>query len=155
MNASISSTKRSQYVKEVLKLEARYKKKGDHAIDAHLYLQLIILIGATTLPFILNIPIIDKITATIISITVAVAAALSAFMRAGDHARNYYIAAAKIRSEYHRFDLNREPYKSLKPDDALTLFIERIDRIQDKQIQSLVSSNAYGNVSFNEQKELP
>jgi uncharacterized protein DUF4231 len=149
------STKRDQYVTQVLAIRKSYLRQGYIAFFMHLILQFITLVGATSLPFILNLPTIDKRLPTIISAVVAVAAALSAFGRLGERARSLHVASAAIRHEHQRFDLNAEPYNKLPPEEGIIHFMERIEAIRKEELQSLLSSSAYSNATIDLPKNQP
>ena len=100
----------------------------------HNLLQLIILAGAVAVPFLLNLSI-EKIIPTIISLVVAVAAAISNYYKFGERSRNNHQTSEAIRREIVWYDLRKGPYLDLEPEPALDLFVNRIEGFRDEHTQ--------------------
>src|SRR5690349_21148229 len=90
MNSKSEVTKQDIYLNKVLALRKVYKRQSGIVFFLHITFQLTTVIGATSLPFMLNLPDLDKHIPTIISAIVAVAAAISTFGRLGERARNLH-----------------------------------------------------------------
>jgi hypothetical protein len=155
MASSSEADKREEYITNTLKLSQQYFRQAHIAIYLHFFLQFIILLEATSLPFILNTPAIDKYIPTLISAVVAVATAISTFAKLGERASNLYLAGQSLRHERRSYEINSGPYKGLSTEEALSLFVQNIGDIEDKLLQSVISSSVYRNTPLEASKGEP
>lgn len=103
------------------------------------FLQMIIIVGATSVPFLLNIPIIEKPIPTVVSAMVAVAAALNNQFKFKQHGIIHQQIAQKIKREFNLHATGRGVYSTLPLGAALDLFMDRIDEIRHEQHEQLIS----------------
>jgi len=101
--------------------------------------QLVILVGATVVPFILNISEVPKIVPTIISGIVALMAALANFYKFGTRSQNSLLAAEALRRELNLYSSQLGKYAVLGPSKALEYFIEQTESLILVQVQKSTS----------------
>jgi hypothetical protein len=95
----------------------------------HHLLQLVILIGAALVPFLLVISTVPKLIPTVISAVVAVAAAISNYYKFGDTFRLNRLTFYALSQEIVLYELKSEQYKGLDPTSAFTNFVSRVELI--------------------------
>jgi hypothetical protein len=153
MTSKLEESKREKYINKALAIRKALERRASVALFLNIILQFVVLLGATSVPFLLNISEIDKHIPIIISGVVAIATAISTFGRLGERARNLYRAGAGIRREYQLFDLNDKTYRDLSPEDALLHFTKQIELIRNWELESVVASGVYDNASVNIEQE--
>jgi Protein of unknown function (DUF4231) len=99
----------------------------------HRTLQTILILGATSLPFILNLTALPKSISIIISVIVAVVAALTNYYKFGSHAAHFQRAAENMQIELNLYQSGRKHYKDLSQGAALDCFMDKIDELKHKQ----------------------
>lgn len=95
-------------------------------------LQLLIILGATALPFMLNSDI-PKTYSSVVSVTIAIAAALMTFYKFNKYISYFSRATEKIQTEYNLYHSSRKHYSSLLKGEALDLFMDKIDELREEQ----------------------
>jgi len=123
----------NDFMKSVRKRINRYRSLYIFTKMLQHFLQILVIIGATSLPFLLNIFNSSKETITYISIAVAVSAALLKIYNFGDNINNLYQVIEKYQFEYNQFETDRGPYKDIKGGESLDLFMDRIDTLRHEQ----------------------
>lgn len=101
--------------------------------------QLVILVGATVVPFVLNIPEVPKTVPTIISGIVALMAALANFYKFGTRSQNSLLTAEALRRELNLYSSQLGKYAILGPSKALEYFIEQTESLIHVQVQKSTS----------------
>ncbi len=119
--------KREKYVS---RMREQYKHKSAawqqrRALDT--ILQLIIIVGSVSVPFLVNISQLSKLVPTLVSTLVAIAAALSNYYKFGEWGRIHRSTAQKLIDEIEDYDLRTGRYKNLDEDQAFELFKERTE----------------------------
>ena len=104
-----------------------YDKQSSTMRVIHNLLQLIIFVGAATITVIVGIPEVPKIIPAILSGIITVATAVTGYYKFGEHSRNLYLTSESLALEYNKFDSKREPYKGLDTEEALALFMDRVE----------------------------
>jgi hypothetical protein len=145
-NSPYAPTKQDHYVTNILKYERRQHYKADLALAVHLTLQITILLGATSIPFILNIPNINKIVPTVISAAIALAVAVTSFAKLGERASSLYRVSLDIRNEFEKFEYKLKNYQSLTDEEAFTMFAENVGKIRDDYTMQAITSNIFKEV---------
>jgi len=124
---------RNRYVKSVREEINKYR----HNQTIHKYidrtLQTILLLGATSLPFILNISDLQKSIPITISIIVALLAALVNYYKFGSRAAQFQQAAENMQYELNIYQSGRKHYKGLSPGAAFDLFMDNLDELRHKR----------------------
>lgn len=105
----------------------------------HTFFQVIILIGASIIPFLLNIIGIPKLIPTIISAIVALSTAFIASFRFMKRSENSMLTSAHIKRELRLFDLHLGAYKELSSEQAFEYLMNQLDAITWKQYTNAFS----------------
>lgn len=111
----------------------KYKHTASILKIYHRILQTITILGATSLPFILNISDLPKSIPITISIILAITATLANFYKFGNHAVHFHQAAENMQYELNLYESGRKHYTSLAPGAALNLFMDKIDEQRHKR----------------------
>jgi hypothetical protein len=96
------------------------------------FLQLAVIIGAASVPFILNNPTSPREVSTFISIIVAASAAILKFYKFQDHINFQHEAAEKMDLEYSLYSTHRGDYKGLGQGAALDRLMDEIDTLRQE-----------------------
>jgi hypothetical protein len=128
-----------QYSADILKRISSYTKSSHRIKILHRSLQAIIIIGATAVPFLLNMNDISKVVPTIISGFVALAAAIVSYYKLVERSSHLYLTAEKMQHEYNCYKTGRGKYSRLKRGAALDLFMDQIDRLIHEQNEHTLS----------------
>ena len=143
MESFSKPTKQEIYIEDNLKYERRQHYKADLAFAVHLTLQITILLGATSIPFILNIPNINKIVPTVISAAIAIAIAAASFAKLGERASSLYRVSLQLRNELNKFKFGLEYYQSTTDEEAFTMFAERMEKIKYEYTINAISTDIF------------
>ena len=127
--------KETKYKKVVRREISRLRRQARAIKLIQQLLQLIVIIGATSVPFILNIPNSPREISTYLSGAVAISATLLNFYKFGEHIGHSYRAAEKLELEYKLFQTERGHYKALPSGAALDLFMDKMDELRQEQYE--------------------
>ncbi|SRR6266436_3682849 len=117
----------------LLKREVRKSRRNAMILNVvQRMLQLIIILGATVLPFILNSAV-SKLYSSVLSISVAIAAALITFYKFNKYISYFQKAAENMQREYNLYHSGRKHYSALKKGAALDLLMDKIDELREEQ----------------------
>ena len=100
-------------------------------------LQVITVVGAAIVPFLLNISTVPKLLPTIISGVVAVTAALLNFYKLNDRSHRRFEAYKAMSREMNAYDLGQDRYTDLDQERAFQLFFNRASEMRFEQIQNV------------------
>ncbi len=129
MGAIDVSEKQNRYIERVRATERAYTIKWYAHAFLYNVLQGVIVAGAAAVPFLLNIGDVPKIIPTIISIVVAIAAALMQSFKYGERRRLYRLTSVKLRREIEYFDVHGGEYQHLNQEQAFQRFLERTEKL--------------------------
>jgi uncharacterized protein YukE len=97
-----------------------------------LILNLVVIIGAASVPFILSVPSSPRELATYISFLVAVSAAIIKLYKFEKQIGFYRTAALDMQQEYAKYTDQRDIYGQLSQGEALDRFKDKIDELRQK-----------------------
>ncbi|MEJ2266190.1 MAG: DUF4231 domain-containing protein [Anaerolineales bacterium] len=109
----------------------RYGEKADRYRNLYWAMASIAAIGSALVPALINIPEIDKLFPTIVSLIVAITVALDRVFRPREIWRNYDLVSAVIREEEMRYSTKTGDYAITKPDQDRIAFETFVDRVED------------------------
>jgi hypothetical protein len=134
---------RFYYLIELDKQKSRCKRKVKRQIHKYslsatalkliqLILNLVVIIGAASVPFILSVPSLPREPATYISFLVAVSAAIIKLYKFDKQIGFYRTAALDMQQEYAKYLDQRDIYGQLSQGEALDRFKDKIDELRQK-----------------------
>lgn len=127
------------YKTYVLSIIYRYNKRSLVLKAIHHTLQIITIVGAVLVTFLIITPGVPKQVPAILSCIVAVASGLAHYYKFREHGRDLRFYAEDMALEYNRFDTKREPYRDLDAEEAQALFMNRIESLFQDQRQRLLA----------------
>ncbi|MFL5657815.1 MAG: DUF4231 domain-containing protein [Ktedonobacteraceae bacterium] len=123
----------NKYLKSVKEEIKKYKQNESTLKFIHRTLQTILLLGATSLPFILNFSYLQKSIPITISIIVALVAALVNYYKFGSRTTQFQQAAENMQYELNLYQSRRKHYRDLSQGTAFDLFMDNIDELRRKR----------------------
>lgn len=123
---------RNKFKQSVQKQISKYRWTARVLKSIQQFLQLVVIIGAASVPLILSNPTSPREVSTYISIIVAVSAAILNFYKFQDHITFQQTAAERMQLEYNQFATQRGIYKNLDRGAALDLFMDEIDKLRQE-----------------------
>jgi len=105
----------------------------------HLFFQVIMLVGASSIPFLLNITEVPKSIPTFISAIVALSTAFVASFRFQKRSENSMLTSADIKRELRLFDIRVGAYKELSSEQAFEHLMNQLDDISKRQYRNAFS----------------
>jgi Protein of unknown function (DUF4231)/LysM domain len=122
----------SSYKEQVLLRMRNYDRQCSRMRVIQNVFQLIIFIGAATITVVASIPALPKILSAILGGIVTIATAISNYYKFGERSRNFFLASESLALECNKFDSRRGPYKDLEVQEALSLFMDRVEDTQQE-----------------------
>jgi hypothetical protein len=116
-----------------------YDKQSARMSILHNILQLIIFIGAAVVTILIGITDVPKIIPAIISGIVTTATVIANYYKFGERSRTLYLTAEALALEYNRFDSKRGLYKDLGTEEALALFMDRVEALMKELTERTIA----------------
>ena len=138
--------KKDKYILRIHQQAATKKRIWQTRDIINSILQLIIVVGAASVPVLLIISQVPKLIPTIISGVVAIAAAIANQYKFGERSRIHRATFEALTKELDMYDYKVAAYKNLVEEDAFDLFVERTELILDehtKKVFALQDSAQY------------
>jgi hypothetical protein len=115
-----------------------YDKRASEAKKMYQFLQIVIGVGSVTVPVLIGFRATDEninqvltVATVLLSLTVAIAAAVENVKKYGDNWRNFRGAAEELLREKSLYDVKSGPYRKTKT--PFLLFVQRSEEIMTKQ----------------------
>ena len=126
------------YIDQVKQQQEYHSKKAKNYKQNHRILQVIIVVGALTVPVLLTIDGIPTTIPTIVSILVAIATGLENVFKNGENWITFRRTSELIKREQRMFIARAGEYATANPFDV---FVQRIEAALSEQNQTFVQSN--------------
>lgn len=116
------------YLKERIdfKIEA-YRVKGNRYRWSYLVMASIGTIAAAAVPALINLPSVDKVVPTVLSLVVTIIVGLEGVLHCREHWRNYDLMKTFLRQEKSLFQALAGPYRPSRTAHPFVLLVERIE----------------------------
>jgi hypothetical protein len=133
-----------EYIKDRVQFKINgYAKKASHYKLAYRVTASVAAIGSAVVPVLVNIPNMDTIYPTIVSLLVVVVVALEGVFHFREHWRNYDLISSVLREEEMQFSTKAGPYspQEIKASDheVFRTFVKRVeDAIANERTETIV-----------------
>jgi len=133
-----------EYMQERVQVKInRYGKKASRHKHAHGVTASVAAIGAAVVPVLVNIPNLNKIYPTIVSLVVVVVVALESVFHFREHWRNYDLIGSVLREEEMQYSTRAGSYSPKEvgggDDEVFRTFVKRVeDAIANERAETIV-----------------
>ena len=118
--------------------EEYHAKKATRYKRWHLGLQVMVALGAVSVPVLLGITSVPKVAPTLLSLLVAIATAIENVFHFGENWRSFRYVSETLKRERFLFEVGAGPYKSSKT--ALLRFVENCESVINAEVKRFMDT---------------